>query len=88
MTRKVKEYGISLPYKKSDLSLVCPSYTKKIEENYLLACLVDAKHKLLLTQKKKKESYSKEVQTDLKNIQSKLVYDYKYGENQIEETGV
>ena len=42
LAKKVRGYGVDLPTRKSDLELVCPSYTKHIEENQLLLKVLDA----------------------------------------------
>lgn len=39
---RVSEYGITPPKSKTDLLLVCPSYTKSIESNHLLLKILDA----------------------------------------------
>jgi hypothetical protein len=57
---RVREYGIELPISKTDFSLVCPTYTKSIEENNLLLKVLDATSYLLSLVTKKRGKISRE----------------------------
>jgi predicted nucleotide-binding protein (sugar kinase/HSP70/actin superfamily) len=47
LTQKVREFGITLPLTKADVTLVCPSYTKSIEANHMLLEVIDATQYLM-----------------------------------------
>lgn len=89
LQKRMREYEVKNPPKtRVDIYTMCTDSHKDIEQNNLLAKINDA-HSYLInhTLKTSQAKYKKDgtTQTTLTGVKNKIVYDYCFGDNRIDE---
>jgi hypothetical protein len=63
LNKRVSDYSVDPPVYATDKQLVCPSYTKSIEQNHMLLKILDTTKYLVNSIQRRKVKISKQEQT-------------------------